>query len=404
MSKRVLFIDEDQERNGSTVSLEYLVRGFRERGYDVDVLSWKFRPRDGSALRQSARMLDGRWGPVTTITLCVHFAYSMSAFSWEGLRIILKDLVKCVAGFLIVRRVIRRTRPDLVYTNEYSVVQASVAARSRGVPAVTHIRSPILGGTFGIRRSLVSRLVLGNNRGVFAITRQEAEQLSPSPDQRRRVHVVGEFVPPPPARAARPASLRTKFHLPARIPVVAMLGGIKPYKGTMDFLRAAQALSGGPRRMIFVLAGSDLKEGSEVIRSYYRECLQRAQSLRDQGALVMTGEIMNPLDLVAASDIIVSPSPQPHFSRPIIEAWSFGKPVIAARTPHMAECIDDGVNGLLFPPGDHGALAECIGRLTRNGRLRARLGREGRRKARAEFDAKTNLDTIVHHCDEIIRS
>lgn len=81
MKKRVLVIDEDQERNGSTVSLEYLVRGFRDRGYDVVVLTWKYRAPDAAGLKRSATLIDGRIGFVTTITLCVHFAYSMSPFS-----------------------------------------------------------------------------------------------------------------------------------------------------------------------------------------------------------------------------------------------------------------------------------------------------------------------------------
>jgi glycosyltransferase involved in cell wall biosynthesis len=402
MKKRVLFVDEDQERNGSTVSLEYLVRGFRDRGYDVDVLTWKFRPRDGAALRQSANLIDGRRGPVTTITLCVHFAYSMSPFSWQGIRNILKDVVKFVAGFLIVRRVIRTLRPDIVYTNEYSVVQASVASRSAGIPAVTHIRSPLLRGKFGVRRRLISRFVLGNNARIFAITRQEAEQLSPSPAQRSRIQVVGEFVPPPPSRPAAQKRLRAAFSLPLRTTVVSMLGGIKPFKGTIDFLRAAQVLRDRSGRIVFVIAGSDLKEGTEEIRAYFHDCMQLAAPLRDLGAVVMAGEIMNPLELVAASDIVVSPSPQPHFSRPVIEAWSFARPVIAARTPHMEECMVDGVNGLLFQPGDHQELAQCIGRLARDPRLRARLGREGRKRVREDFDAKKNLDTIVRQCDELI--
>lgn len=403
MKKRVLVIDEDQERNGSTVSLEYLVRGFRDRGYDVVVLTWKYRAPDAAGLKRSATLIDGRIGFVTTITLCVHFAYSMSPFSWQGIRLITKDAVKFVLGFLIVRRVLRKIRPDIVYANEYSVVQACVAARTAGIPAVTHVRSPLLKGKFGLRRRLISRLVLGNTKRVFAITRQEADQLRPSPAERSNIRVVGEFVPRPAARRVDPKKLRRGFGLPPAGKVVSMLGGIKPYKGTMEFLRAARIVCEHHSNIRFVIAGSDLRDGSEQNRAYYEECMRAVRDLRSKGAVTMVGEITNPLDLVAASDIVVSPSPQAHFSRPVIEAWSFAKPVIAARTPHMEECITDGVNGLLFEPGDQSGLAGCISRLSRDSRLRARLGREGKKKASAEFDAERNCDTIVHACDELIR-
>ncbi|MGB2869566.1 MAG: hypothetical protein WBD36_14010, partial [Bacteroidota bacterium] len=81
MTNRVLFIDEDQGRNGSTVSMEYLVEGFHARGYDVYVLSWKSDPRAKEALTKHATVLDGRRGRITTITLCVHFLYTFSPFS-----------------------------------------------------------------------------------------------------------------------------------------------------------------------------------------------------------------------------------------------------------------------------------------------------------------------------------
>jgi hypothetical protein len=404
MKKRVLFIDEDQERNGSTVSMEYLVRAFHARGYEVLVLSWKIDPRSKAGLTPWATVLDARRGVFTSITLCVHFTYTMSPWSWQGITSIAKDLVKFVVGFGVVRKAIKTYRPDLVYMNEYSVVQASVAASVCGVPAVVHIRSQMLQGALGIRRRLITRLVMKFNETVFAITRFEAEQLHPRPSERTKIRVVGEFVPPPPPGVSDVSGLREVFGLPAGKTVVAMLGGIKDIKGTIDFLRAAGEIARTRPDIVFAVAGGDYRDGSPARRAYHDQCMQEVESLRRGGSICMLGEIPNPLELITASDIIVSPSTRTHFSRPVVEAWRLGKPVIAATTEHMQDLVTHESNGLLVDAGDPIALAQAIERLLGDHTLCLRLAQKGKEKADVEFDAETNLRIIVDRCDVHVRA
>ncbi|HMK38814.1 MAG TPA: glycosyltransferase, partial [Bacteroidota bacterium] len=242
MTPRVLFIDEDQAHNGSTVSLEYLLDGFKSGGYDVDVLTWKTDPKFKIRMQQSARVIDARSRLVRAITLHVHFAYVQSPFSVKGIRMILNDIVKMPAGILVVMRAIRRLKPDIVYANEYSVLQASIAAALCGVPAVMQIRSPLIRGKWGIRRRLMLRGVLAFNDAIFAISRLEREQFHPRGREKEKLRVIGEFVDAPSAGADDQARCREKFGIPPGRPVVAMLGGIMDIKGTLDFLRAAMAL------------------------------------------------------------------------------------------------------------------------------------------------------------------
>ncbi len=403
MKRRILFIDEDQERNGSTVSMEYLVRGFHDRGYEVLVLSWKSDPRSTAGLTPCATILDARRGVFRSITMCVHFSYTLSPWSLRGMISLGKDLVKFVAGFALVRKAIRTHRPDLVYLNEYSVVQASVAAFACGVPAVVHIRSRMLRGVLGARRRLVARLVLRFNEAVFAITRFEAEQLQPRPAERAKINVVGEFVPCPPSGASNVALLRKAFGLPAGKPVVAMLGGIKDIKGTIDFLQAAGEILRARADTLFVVAGGDYRDGSPAHRAYYDRCMQEVESLRRTGSIFMLGEVPNPLELIAASDIIVSPSTHTHFSRPVVEAWRLGKPVVAASTEHMRDLITHESDGLLVDPGNASALALAIERLLEDRALCLRMTEKGKEKAEAEFDAEKNLRVIVDRCDAHVR-
>jgi glycosyltransferase involved in cell wall biosynthesis len=70
-------------------------------------------------------------------------------------------------------------------------------------------------------------------------------------------------------------------------------------------------------------------------------------------------------------------------------AW--GRPVVASAVGGLRDAVDDGVTGLLVPPGDISALRAALERLLGDAELRARLGAAAREKAQREFsfDAAT---------------
>lgn len=63
----------------------------------------------------------------------------------------------------------------------------------------------------------------------------------------------------------------------------------------------------------------------------------------------------------------------------VFEALATGAPVITADTPAARELLEDGVSALLVPPGDAGAVATAVMRLTDDEELRTALAAQGRR-------------------------
>jgi glycosyltransferase involved in cell wall biosynthesis len=59
------------------------------------------------------------------------------------------------------------------------------------------------------------------------------------------------------------------------------------------------------------------------------------------------------------------------------------KAVVTTSVPPIPEAVDDGMTGLLVPPGNVGSLSEASGKLMEDKSFRERLGRE-RRKAVVE--------------------
>jgi glycosyltransferase involved in cell wall biosynthesis len=68
-----------------------------------------------------------------------------------------------------------------------------------------------------------------------------------------------------------------------------------------------------------------------------------------------------------------------------IEMAAAGLPVIASRLQGLAEAVVDGQTGILFEPGNHLMLADCIERLLDNPELAAEYGRRGRQRCESEL-------------------
>jgi glycosyltransferase involved in cell wall biosynthesis len=64
--------------------------------------------------------------------------------------------------------------------------------------------------------------------------------------------------------------------------------------------------------------------------------------------------------LYRAADLVVFPSRFEPLGNVVIQAWAYGKPVIAAEAAGPKALIRDGDDGLLVPINDDVALAEAI--------------------------------------------
>ncbi len=60
----------------------------------------------------------------------------------------------------------------------------------------------------------------------------------------------------------------------------------------------------------------------------------------------------------------------------LMEAFSVGATIVATSVGGVPLVVDDGVNGLVVPPGRPDLLADALERLAEDGRLRSALGRQ----------------------------
>jgi len=107
--------------------------------------------------------------------------------------------------------------------------------------------------------------------------------------------------------------------------------------------------------------------------------------------------------LLASMDVAVAPYPKLadfYFSPlKVYEYMAAGRPVVVSNIGQLGKLINHGVNGLLVPAGDAGALAHALVRLRNEPLLRARLGEAARACILHEHTCERAVDRIFALAD-----
>lgn len=112
------------------------------------------------------------------------------------------------------------------------------------------------------------------------------------------------------------------------------------------------------------------------------DLLAQARSLGLDGEAIFAGAFTSREQLahiMAETDVFVMPSILEGQPVALVEAMSYGKPILATTVGGIPELITDGENGLLCPPHNSASLAEKIVRLAEDAALREKLGKFARR-------------------------
>ena len=79
----------------------------------------------------------------------------------------------------------------------------------------------------------------------------------------------------------------------------------------------------------------------------------------------------------------------------LMEAAACGVPVVATRVGGIPELVEDGVTGILSPPGNATAFADALEKLLRDSALRARMGTAATERALKRFSIAKQVDSLM---------
>jgi glycosyltransferase involved in cell wall biosynthesis len=167
------------------------------------------------------------------------------------------------------------------------------------------------------------------------------------------------------------------------------VGRLHVQKGVETLVRAAAHL---PPDVEVVLAG-DGPQRAQL------EALAERTGVRDRvrfEGFVPPAEVPA---LLATADVFVLPSRYEELGSVLLEAMACGLAIVATRTGGIPSVVEDGVEGLLVPPGSPGELGAAVTRLLADDQLAERL-RAGARAASRHY----SWDALAERVHGVYRS
>ena len=180
-------------------------------------------------------------------------------------------------------------------------------------------------------------------------------------------------------------AVRAELSIPPDASVVGTVTRLSPQKAPLDFVAAAAQVAAQRPDVHFVVVG-DGPLRAEV------EAQIAAAGFTDRFHL--TGLRRDVPDLLHSFDVFALTSLWEGLPRVLPQAMVAGLPIVATAADGNAEAVEDGVNGLLTPPGDPQALAEGVLRLLDDPALATQMSAAGRERA-DEFGARKMVDDIA---------
>lgn len=274
----------------------------------------------------------------------------------------------------------RKLRPDLIHANGIqSMLYVPLAACLLHLPVVWHVRDlsfPRFVSAFCQR--LASAIIVPSTAVARHLTScVEKVHLIPNPLEIPGT-VSGDIVDEYGSKMN--SQLRTDegdFR-------IGLVGQIIPRKGH-DLLLASlpTILERVPQARIFFVGGDPFEPHS----AYIQEIERKLESLGELRTRIVWMDYTPHIEEVYRwLDVLVVPSRSEAFGRVALEAMACGCPVVATATGGLAEIIQNGINGLLFPHGDTAALSRCVIELAENSQMRNRLKSGGLKTAQSYRD------------------
>lgn len=201
---------------------------------------------------------------------------------------------------------------------------------------------------------------------------------------------TGEFKP------AFGSAVRQKFGL-NREKVILTVSKIEEQKGIQNMILALPEIVKEMKDVKLMVVGSG---------SYMKHLETLVKKLNVSNYIIFTGTV--PIerlpDYFNACDLFVNPTiRQNGYDLTILEAMACEKPVVVSNIGSVPTVIEDGVGGLLVPPGDIKKLAEAVIKVLSDKELAERLGKAARKKVVEKFSVESMVEGTIKVYEEVIR-
>jgi glycosyltransferase involved in cell wall biosynthesis len=215
--------------------------------------------------------------------------------------------------------------------------------------------------------SVFARAIARNTTAWIASSREIATDLALWGVPRDRIHAIPNGINIPVDFTPRLRSGIVHF---------ISMGRLDREKAFDATIRAFAALPDDTSARLTILGDGRCRQDLEAL----------SRSLEQEGRIAFPGAVADVNPYLRDADVYLSSSVAEGMSNALLEAMSHGVVPVVSRVSGVADVVEDGVSGLLFPPGDETALAMRLKEaLAMTADRRHRMGDAARETMRVRF-------------------
>lgn len=282
---------------------------------------------------------------------------------------------------------------DIIHLNS-SVLTDWLAPSKKKAKVIYHIQEPITCGALGVRYSFFRYLVKKYANRIIAISKDNAERIN-IPEKTEVIYNYAEELKGSP-------SIDSYYSKK-----VLYLGGASEIKGFFTLVDSLDYLNEGVE-IYFCGNYENTKSNKTGLKRVAKNFLFRNIKKRKAIDIINRHKCAKKIGMIENANLLlndvcclVSPFTVSHFSRPVIEAHLFKKPVVVTDIEGIDEIVKNGENGIIVPKKDPRSLAEAINEITSKPKMAMAMGNSGYLVAIEKF-TKKNIQSFNKLYSELV--
>lgn len=188
-----------------------------------------------------------------------------------------------------------------------------------------------------------------------------------------------------------PCQLIQKNPIVEKCNIILFAGTLNKRKGFIDLILAFAPLVSKYTDWILVFAGNgEIEKGLAI-----------AKELKVEKQVIFKGWISgkDKDELFRSAKIFCLPSHMEGFPMAVLDAWAYGLPVITTPVGGLPDVLEDGINALVFQPGDITHLSDHLERLISDEKLCGTISQESLKLSQTVF----NIENINKQLADIYK-
>lgn len=307
-------------------------------------------------------------------------------------------MARLTRNVIRIRKVIYKSRIDLVHSHVSSFVGAAIAAKSCGVPCIIHVHEYPYRFSPWMRRAYQRVVPLLGNYILCCsdFVRQGFIRAGCPVERMRTVHNAVDLT------AFRPdgnAILHSELGMSNDHLIIGLVGRLTPRKGVEYFLEAAMMIVSQRNDVVFVVVGDNDLPAEQ---NYKQSLFAMAERAELKGKVHFLGARADMVNIYNSMDVLIISSTQDAGPYAPLEAMAMAVPVVSASEGGAMEEVEDGVTGIHVRPRDAEGIAQAVLKLLADPDRLRQMGRAARLRVERLFSQQRYVQEVTEVYEELL--